>query len=38
MRKILIMLMLGLFMAGMAGAVYATKIKVGIAVTFPADI
>jgi len=38
MRKFLMMLLLGLMVAGAAGAVYAAKIKVGTAVTFPVDI
>ena len=38
MRKIFILMLLGLVVAGTAGMVYAAKIKVGVAVTFPMDI
>ena len=38
MRKIFILLLLGLVFAGTAGVVYGAKIKVGTAVTFPVDI
>ena len=38
MQKIFIMIILGLLVSGAAGAVYAAKIKVGTAVTFPVDI
>ena len=38
MRKIFILMLLGLVVAGTAGMVYAAKIKVGAAVTFPMDI
>ena len=38
MRKIFILMLLGLVVAGTAGVEYAAKIKVGTAVTFPMDI
>ena len=38
MRKIFILMLLGFVAAGAAGAVYAAKIRVGTAVTFPVDI
>jgi hypothetical protein len=38
MRKIYILMLLGLVVAGTAGVVSAAKIKVGTAVTFPVDI
>ena len=38
MRKIFILMLLGFVVAGTAGVVYASKIKVGTAVTFPVDI
>tara|TARA_B100000029_G_C17038914_1_gene765156 strand:- start:290 stop:406 length:117 start_codon:yes stop_codon:yes gene_type:complete len=38
MQKFLMLMLLGLVLAGATGAVYASKIKVGTAVTFPADI
>ena len=38
MRKIFILMLLGFLVAGTAGVVYAAKIKVGTAVTFPVDI
>lgn len=38
MRKFLMLMLLGMVVAGAAGVVYAAKIKVGTAVTFPVDI
>ena len=38
MQKIFILMLLAFVIAGTAGVVYATKIKVGTAVTFPVDI
>ena len=38
MRKSLLLIVLGLAVAGAIGTVYAAKIKVGTAVTFPVDI
>jgi hypothetical protein len=38
MRKFFILMLLGVIVAGAAGVVYAAKIKVGTAVTFPVDI
>ena len=38
MRKLLMLMLLGMVVAGSAGVVYAAQIKVGTAVTFPVDI
>ena len=38
MRTFFILMLLGVIVAGAAGVVYAAKIKVGTAVTFPVDI
>ena len=38
MRKFLMLMLLGMVVAGAAGVGYAAKIKVGTAVTFPVDI
>ena len=38
MRTFFILMLLGVIVAGAAGVVYAVKIKVGTAVTFPVDI
>jgi hypothetical protein len=38
MRKIFILMLLWFVVAAAAGVVYAAKIKVGSAVTFPVDI
>ena len=38
MRKFLMLMLLGMVVAGAAGVVYAAKIKAGTAVTFPVDI
>ena len=38
MRKFLLLMLLGMVVAGAASVVYAAKIKVGTAVTFPVDI
>ena len=38
MRTFFVLMLLGAIVAGAAGVVYAAKIKVGTAVTFPVDI